>query len=267
MVRFGSPRWLLAGLILTTAACHPKAMANTNAPDAPAASQDNKQPDLMSRDGIRIGARYYPAEKPKALILLFHQAGSSKDEYAKIAPRLVAGGFSALAIDQHSGGSLFGRNETVARIGQAMSFEDARQDLDVALDWASQRGLPVIVWGSSYSAALAFELVADNPGRIAGLLAFSPGEFLKGATRVRNAARRIQVPVYVTMASGEEEQARQIFDAIASKDKVLGLPAQRGVHGSATLDPDRNPEGAKDNWRSAEAFLRHLKLVPQAPAG
>ena len=267
MVRFGSPRWLLAGLILTTAACHPKATANLNAPDAPAASQDNKQPDLRSRDGIRIGARYYPAEKPKALILLFHQAGSSKDEYAKIAPRLVADGFSALAIDQHSGGSLFGRNETVARIGQAMSFDDARQDLDVALDWASQRGLPVIVWGSSYSAALAFELVADNPGRIAGLLAFSPGEFLKGATRVRNAARRIQVPVYVTMASGEEEQARQIFDAIASKDKVLGLPAQRGVHGSATLDPDRNPEGADGNWRSAEAFLRHLKLVPQAPAG
>ena len=148
-----------------------------------------------------------------------------------------------------------------------MSFEDARQDLDVALDWASQRGLPVIVWGSSYSAALAFELVADNPGRIAGLLAFSPGEFLKGATRVRNAARRIQVPVYVTMASGEEEQARQIFDAIASKDKVLGLPAQRGVHGSATLDPDRNPEGADGNWRSAEAFLRHLNMVPQAPAG
>lgn len=267
MLQFGSPRWLLAGLVLAATACHPKASASSDAPAAPAASQDNKQPDLMTRDGIRIGARYYPAVKPKALILLFHQAGSSKDEYARIAPRLVAEGYSALAIDQHSGGSLFGRNETVARIGQAMSFDDARQDLDVALDWASQRGVPVIVWGSSYSAALVFELTADNPGRIAGVLAFSPGEFLKGASRVRSAARRVHVPVYVTMASGEEEQARQIFDAIASKDKVLAVPAERGVHGSPTLDPDRNPQGATGNWRSVEAYLHHLNMVPKPPVG
>ena len=248
-------------------ACHPAALASSIAPEAPASSLDNKQPDLMNRDGIRIGTRYYPAVKLKALILLFHQAGSSQDEYANIAPRLVTDGYSALAIDQHSGGSLVGRNDTVARIGQAMRFDDARQDLDVTLDRVGQRGLPVIVWGSSYAAAPAFELTADNPGRIAGLLAFSPGEFLKGATRVRSAARRVHVPVYVTMASGEEEQARQIFDGIAGKDKVLAVPAEHGVHGSPTLDPDRNPQGATGNWRSVKAYLQHLNMVPKSPVG
>ena len=188
MLQFGLPRWLPAGLVMATIACHPAALASSIAPEAPASSLDNKQPDLMNRDGIRIGTRYYPAVKLKALILLFHQAGSSQDEYANIPPRLVTDGYSALAIDQHSGGSLVGRNDTVARIGQAMRFDDDKQDLDVALDRVGQRGLPVIVWGSSYAAAPAFELTADNPGRVAGLLAFSPGEFLKGASRVRGAA-------------------------------------------------------------------------------
>lgn len=263
MLQFGLPRWLPAGLVMATIACHPAALASSIAPAGPASSLDNKQPDLMTRDGIRIGTRYYPAVKLKALILLFHQAGSSKDEYANIPPRLVTDGYSALAIDQHSGGSLVGRNDAVARIRQAMRFDDDRQDLDVTLDRIGQRGLPVIVWGSSYAAAPAFELTADNPGRVAGLLAFSPGEFLKGASRVRSAARRIHIPVYITMASGEEEQMRQISDALASKDKVLALPAERGVHGSPALDRDRDPQGANANWRSVEAFLRHLSVAKQ----
>lgn len=50
------------------------------------------------------------------MILLFHQAGSSKAEYATISPRLVAAGYSALAIDQRSGGELFGSNETAAAL-------------------------------------------------------------------------------------------------------------------------------------------------------
>ena len=215
----------------------------------------------MNRDGIRIGTRYYPAVKLKALILLFHQAGSSQDEYANIPPRLVTDGYSALAIDQHSGGSLVGRNDTVARIGQAMRFDDDKQDLDVALDRVGQRGLPVIVWGSSYAAAPAFELTADNPGRVAGLLAFWRVNFSRAPAAC--AARRIHIPAYVTMASGEEEQMRQIFDALASKDKVLALPAERGVHGSPALDPDRDPQGANANWRSVEAFLRHLSVGKQ----
>ncbi len=69
---------------------------------------------LKAADGVTVFGSYYRAERPKALILLFHQAGSSKDEYATIAPRLTAAGYSALAIDQRSGGSLFGRNETAA---------------------------------------------------------------------------------------------------------------------------------------------------------
>ena len=60
---------------------------------------------LRARDGVSIAGLVYPATHAKSIVLLFHQANSSKAEYATIAPRLAAAGFSALALDQRSGGS------------------------------------------------------------------------------------------------------------------------------------------------------------------
>ncbi|MBX9795833.1 MAG: alpha/beta hydrolase, partial [Sphingomonas sp.] len=56
------------------------------------------------------------------MLLLFHQAGSSKDEYAAIAPQLAADGYSALAIDARAGGDLFGPNQTVAALGGSADY-------------------------------------------------------------------------------------------------------------------------------------------------
>src|ERR1700719_4925898 len=44
------------------------------------------QPIMLSaRDGVSVSGLAYTAEHPKAIILLFHQAESSKAEYATIA--------------------------------------------------------------------------------------------------------------------------------------------------------------------------------------
>ena len=96
---------------------------------------------LRANDGVVIYGAYYQATHPKALILLFHQADSSKNEYAQIAPRLVAAGYSALAIDQRSGGGLFGKNETALRLGRPATNLDAKPDLEAALAWGSGKGL------------------------------------------------------------------------------------------------------------------------------
>src|ERR1051325_5372637 len=109
---------------------------------------------LRARDGVSISGQAYLAEHPKAIVLLFHQADSSKAEYATIAPRLAAAGFTALAIDQRSGGSLFGPNETARRLAHPASYEQAKPDLEAALDWPTTKHLPVVLWGSSYSASL-----------------------------------------------------------------------------------------------------------------
>src|SRR5204862_3646313 len=101
---------------------------------------------LRARDGVSLSGLAYTADHPKAIVLLFHQAGSSKAEYATIAPRLVAAGFTSLAIDQRSGGDLYGPNETAGRLGKEASYEQAKPDLEAALEWATAKHLPVVLW-------------------------------------------------------------------------------------------------------------------------
>lgn len=211
---------------------------------------------LQAADGVKVHGDYYAALRPKALILLFHQAGSSRGEYRTIAPRLVRDGFSALAIDQRSGGSLFGRNETAAGFGKETGYLDAAKDLDAAIAWAHSRKLPIVLWGSSYSAALVF-LEAAKQTDIKAVLAFSPGEYLGNAMPVHQAAARLRMPLYVTSASdaGEVAAARSILAASPSQTKQQFVP-RRGIHGSSTLLADRDPEGAPKNWLAVETFLR-----------
>ncbi len=216
--------------------------------------------DFMADDGLTVSGRYYRANSPKALILLFHQANSSKDEYAEIAPKLVEAGYAALAIDQRSGGSMFGPNETAARMPQGADYAGALHDLQGALGWAAPMGVPVIVWGSSYSSSLVFELAAKNPGKVAALLSFSPGEYLGDGKPVEAAAAKVKIPVFITSAKDPQEEAaaKAIFDALPGDRKTLSVPKLAGVHGSSTLITARNPQGAADNWSSVMAFLKSV---------
>jgi dienelactone hydrolase len=213
-------------------------------------------------DGLTVSGNFYRADRPRAVILLFHQAGSSKEEYATIAPKLAAAGYSALAVDQRSGGSMFGTNETAARAPEGASYGDALHDLDGALTWARTMNLPVIIWGSSYSSSLVFALAAKRPGEVTAILSFSPGEYLGAGTPVQDVAARVKVPVFVTAAkdAGELSAARAIFDAVPSSDKVFATPAVAGVHGSSTLIDARNPKGASDNWQPVFAFLKKIAV-------
>lgn len=210
---------------------------------------------LTAADGVKIAALHYRSPRPKALILLFHQAGSGKGEYATIAPRLVEAGWSALAIDQRSGGDMFGRNETVAAIGREASYPEARKDLDAALAWSAKQGVPVIVWGSSYSAALVFQVAADHP-EVKAVLAFSPGEYLGKGDPVAAAAARVSAPVFVTSASEKAEIAAATAILAASPATVKRQYTPRaGVHGSSTLIAGRNAAGAEANWKAVLDFL------------
>lgn len=218
----------------------------------------SKTIELRAADGLTVTGNFYEAANPKAVILLFHQAASSKDEYKTIAPKLVEAGFSALAIDQRSGGNLFGRNETAARVKGKASYRDALADLEAALAWGLAAEKPVFVWGSSYSSSLVFELAAHHPQKIAAVLSFSPGEYLGAGTPVRDAAAKVNVPVFITAAKDAAEltAAKTIFEAVPAANKIFATPATAGVHGSSTLIDARNPSGAKQNWQAVLSFLK-----------
>ncbi len=214
-------------------------------------------------DGVVVHADLYrPDGAARGVLLLFHQAGSSRAEYAPIAPRLAALGWIALAVDQRSGGGLFGgRNLTAAGVGGDPGYLAALPDLEAALAYA-RKSFPAFrpaLWGSSYSASLVFLLAARHPDEVAAVLAFSPGEYFAEAS-VAGAAARVRLPIYVTSASdaGEEAAAAAILAASPSPRKQQ-TRAQAGVHGSATLRPDSNPTGAAANFADVAAWLDGLR--------
>jgi dienelactone hydrolase len=211
---------------------------------------------LRAADGVNVYAWYRSNASSGATILLFHQAGSSHHEYDEIAPRLNALRFATLAIDQRSGGSLFGPNLTRRDLGHDVPYESALPDLLAAIAWAHGHAPGrILVWGSSYSAALVFAAAARSRD-VTALLAFSPGEYLNDKHYVRRAAARVTVPIFVDSASDaqEERAAAEIAAASPSKHKTVYVP-DHGVHGSSTLLVSRNPEGSLENWLAVEHFL------------
>ncbi len=250
-------RWLALALLGGLAACHAPQAQQSQLPHGRISAEP--QP-LEAADKTLISGVYTKAEKPKALILLFHQAGSGKDEYALIAPRLAGAGYSSLRIDARAGGNLYGVNETVQRLGKSAPYLEAKQDLEAALDWAKGQKLPVVLWGSSYSASLVFLLAAGHPGDVKAVMAFSPGEYFDDKQLVHRAAAKVSVPVFVTSAQTSEEigEAKAILDAAASKDKVQYMPSAGSVHGSSTLLRAKNPGGAEPVWQAALNFLARV---------
>lgn len=217
---------------------------------------------LTASDGVKIHGQVSRVATPGApIILAFHMAGSNHAEYAPIVGKLNAAGFTVLAIDQRSGGNGFGsRNITVDGIGRSSSYDEALKDLEAAHTWAvaEARGASILVWGSSYSAALVFVLAAKNPATVAGVLSFSPGEYLGGRNRVHIAASTVMVPVFVSQSSSssEVEEARSIVAAIKTNEKTHFVPSVSGVHGSSSLREDANPKGAQEYWSAVLDFLK-----------
>ncbi len=151
---------------------------------------------------------------------------------------------------------------TVKALGKSTGYRAALPDLQAALDWARpNNGGKVIVCGSSYSASLVFLLAAENPGKIAGLMAFSPGEYLGGRHTVRDAAAGLRdVAVFVTSASdrGEIAAARAIVQAVPGKAVTRFVP-EHAPHGASALITGANPAGAADMWAAVQRFLATVR--------
>ena len=252
--------------ILLLAGCNKPVDGNAVAPTSnrAAAAADVSPPKAMTLragDGLTVFARRYDAKQAKALILLFHQAGSSKDEYASIAPRLAKAGYSALAVDARVGGGLYGVNETAAALTTKVDYLEAQKDLQAALSWAETQNLPIILWGSSYSASLVFPLADVNQDKVAAIMSFSPGEYFDDKTLVGQAAAHVTVPVFITSASSADEiAAAQKIAAAVPGGRAQQYVPKDGVHGSSTLIAAKEPKGAEANWAAVMAFLK--KVAP-----
>ncbi len=219
---------------------------------------------FTSSDGVKITADLYMSSNTNApFILLFHQAGYSRGEYRSIAPKLNALGFNCMAIDQRSGNEVNGViNEThleAVKQNKPTKYVDAIPDLEAAYQYVKLGIKPskIIIWGSSYSAAITFFLASSHYNSIAGILAFSPGEYFKiNGKPINYFATKVKAPVFITSAKNEKKQWIGIYNSLKKK-KYSFLPEDNGKHGSKALWSDNGSHTSY--WNAVKEFLNKIK--------
>ena len=208
--------------------------------------QEKERITFSSGDGLELTADLYVThDKTAPFIVLFHQARWSRGEYLEIAPKLNMLGYNCMAVDLRSGGEVNGvNNESFATATKAMKatqYIDAYPDIEAAMKYANEylADGKLIIWGSSYSSALALRYAGDHNDEIDGVMSFSPGEYFKNqgksGTYVTEGAKKITKPVFITSAKGEKGSWWTIYEEIPSDKKTYFLPNTAGNHGSRAL--------------------------------
>ncbi len=218
-----------------------------------------KEIEFKSNDGLLIAGNLYEVDKDKPVILLCHQAGYNKFEYADIAPKLNELGYNCLAIDQRSGGDFAGKsNNTFQRAKEkelATDFTDVQQDIDAAINFLHKKyNKKITIWGSSYSSSLVlFESLKND--KVNASISFSPGDYF-GDTKESLATvfSKIGKPFLVTSSKQEVETLKTLVDNSKLKQNQLQfIPKSNGFHGSRALWTGQ--KGAEEYWTAVIDFL------------
>jgi len=241
----------------------------------PRAAVASREASFPSTDGLVVtGTIYRPPAgvATKACVLLAHQSGSSRGEYAVIGPELARRGYAALAVDLRWGrrdkfagdwNATARRAGSVARLegGDRPAFaailQGARADLAAAQGYLAAQGCGggVILWGSSFSANAVLERAGEAPRGVRAVVAFSPGEYDKEKPEyMQGVAKTVTAPVWIVWGFDEAEGGMEKILAAAPGPKA-GYPSPTGIHGSSILFQD--PQA----WT---ALWRFLDMVPSA---
>ncbi len=218
---------------------------------------------FKASDGISVTADLYMPHKATApFIILYHQAGYSRGEYRSIAPQLNAMGFNCLAVDQRSGDKVNGVVNDTHKGAVAgnlpTEYLDAIPDMEAAYLYVKYSIKPdkIILWGSSYSAAILVYMGSVHHKNLSGILCFAPGNYFKiNNKELKTFAARITCPVFVTSAKSEYKNWKGIYDQVKS-EKSYFLPESEGKHGSKALWNDNPSHQAY--WTAVTKFLNQL---------
>jgi len=226
--------------------------------------QSNPQPPqkitFPASDGILVTADLYLVNDSLPYMILCHQAGYSRAEYAETAKKFCDLGYNCLAIDARSGNEVNGvKNETAALAAQKKkptTYLDAEKDILAAIDYAyNKSGKKVFLVGSSYSASLALKIAATNK-KISAVMAFSPGEYFGTKLKLKDAIKNLTTPVFVTSSKEEANDVSALMSDVKSKIKNQFVPTSKGKHGSSCLW--KNNPGYHEYWFAIMMFVKQL---------
>src|ERR1051326_4945708 len=199
-------------------------------------SQATQKITFPASDGVIVTADLYFISDSLPYMILCHQAGYSRAEYAETAGKFCHLGYNCLAIDQRSGKEVNGvKNETAASAEQKKkptTYLDAEKDILAAIDYVyTKSGKKVFLVGSSYSASLALKIAATNK-KVKSVMAFSPGEYFGTKLKLKDAIADLSAPIFVTSSKDEAQDVTALISDIKSKIKNQFVPTSKGKHGS-----------------------------------
>jgi len=203
-------------------------------------AEGQKKVTFPSSDGLTITADLFLKDKDLPFILLFHQGNYSRGEYREIAPKLLNLNYNCLSVDLRAGGKVnFTDNETSLDAGRkkiTRTMLDARNDIRAAIQYATEfNDLPVVLFGSSYSASLSLVVANKNP-RVKAVVAFSPGEFFRPGLVVSEALTGFDKKVFIASTRAEYGYLGKMLSEIPEQQKTLFTPLNSpGTSGAKAL--------------------------------
>jgi len=126
--------------------------------------------------GGRIHWRRWPAEDPRALVVIVHGYGEHGGRYARLAARLVDEGFEVWAADHRGHGMSEGPRGVLTTIEDAVADVDRLVDLAVA----ERPGIPVFMLAHSMGGAIGLRYALTHQDRLDGLILSSAAVSLEG---------------------------------------------------------------------------------------
>ncbi|MBK7128923.1 MAG: hypothetical protein IPM74_02930 [Crocinitomicaceae bacterium] len=227
--------------------------------------------EFEASDSLLISGNLYEVDPEFPLMILCHQRGFCKYEYAGVAERFNELGFNCLAIDQRCGGPIAeNKNETWLRAleqNKPTDFLDAEKDIVAAIEWAyAKYQKPVIILGSSYSSTLCVYQALENE-KVSAVIAFSPGNyFMDVRGDLTKQLVDFEKPFFFTAAREEMPFVRElVLGRPRSETQVVFSPEGEGMHGARVLWPTQ--EGGEEYWNALEDFLEKIKHAPAQPEG
>lgn len=257
----------LFSIILLCVLCFSRVSANNEPSLTPKNQSDllKSEVHFKSRDNVQLYGDLYQvaAGKSAPIIMLFHQGGGdARGEYANLIPVILQQDYNVFAVDLRTGGNRFGsENRTVNQLaGGKYVYCDAYPDLEATLDYVLQAGFSgkKIAWGSSFSAALVFQLASKRSQDVSAILAFSPASGGPMAPCKPDLfVNALKTPALVLRPASEMQREASVKQfEFFTKNGIQTYIAQNGVHGSSMLDKARVEGGITEHWDRVLTFLK-----------
>lgn len=191
---------------------------------------------FYSSDSTKIRGDLYLRDYSLPFMILCHGEAADQDEFSGIAPRLLNLNYNCMSIDMGTRGS------------RKLSLTDARTRLQSAIAYVRRfNSLPVILFGSSWSASLCLLEAPANP-HVKAIIAFSPGEYFQPGIRMPDVLEKVTQPVFMAGTRAEFSYLQKMVEKHSAGELTLFQPEKgNGIHGAIAL-------GGKDITRDEYWF-------------